>query len=293
MEISGTILIGAGERVGETTFSSVDPATGKTLTPAFAEAGATDVAAACALADQAFATFGETDPETRAAFLDAIGAQIVALGDEPDRPRDGRKRAAACAAGGRARAHDRPVEAVRRRRAAGRLDRRHHRPGAARSRAAAAPRFAPPQRRARAGRGVRRVQLPARLLGRGRRHRLGLRRRLSGGGQGSPRASRHRRTRRAGDPRGGGPVRPARGRLLLPPRHQQRTRWCAGRRSADQGGRLHRLARRRSRAGAHRGRAPTSRSRSMPRCPASTRWSCSPARRGRAVPIWERRSSSR
>ena len=70
------------------------------------------------------------------------------------------------------------------------------------------------QRRRRPGRGVRREQLPARLLGRGRRHRLGARRRLPGHREGAPGASRHLR---AGGPRGAGGgegVRPARRRVL-------------------------------------------------------------------------------
>ncbi|EGC98981.1 aldehyde dehydrogenase, partial [Burkholderia sp. TJI49] len=36
---------------------------------------------ACALADEAFDAYRETGPEARAAFLDAIGRNIMALGD--------------------------------------------------------------------------------------------------------------------------------------------------------------------------------------------------------------------
>ncbi len=53
----------------------------------------------------------------------------------------------------------------------------------------------------RPGRRLRRLELPAGLLDRGRRHRRGPRRRLPGGGQGPLRPSRHRRDRRRGHPR--------------------------------------------------------------------------------------------
>src|ERR1700712_5014974 len=80
--INGSILIGAGEVAGVTTFLAVDPSSGDTLAPPFASAGVDDVAQACALADAAFASFSETDLETRAAFLETIADKIVAIGDE-------------------------------------------------------------------------------------------------------------------------------------------------------------------------------------------------------------------
>ncbi|MFT3834164.1 MAG: aldehyde dehydrogenase family protein [Micropruina sp.] len=53
--------------------------------------------------------------------------------------------------------------------------------------------------------GVRRLEFPARLLGGGRRYRLGAGRRLPGGGQGPSGPSRHGRGGRGGDPRGARP----------------------------------------------------------------------------------------
>ncbi|HVF93697.1 MAG TPA: aldehyde dehydrogenase (NADP(+)) [Sphingomonas sp.] len=48
---------------------------------ATASHGAADVEAACAAADRAFDAYRATDAETRAGFLEAIGEEIVALGD--------------------------------------------------------------------------------------------------------------------------------------------------------------------------------------------------------------------
>ena len=79
--INGSFLIGSTEATGADQFSGVNPATGKTLEPAFFAAGADDVANACDLAAAAFPSFSETDPETRARFLESIGEHIVALGD--------------------------------------------------------------------------------------------------------------------------------------------------------------------------------------------------------------------
>ena len=82
MTISGKILLGATEQDGTRQFHAVDPSTGQTMEPGFAEAGAADVERACALAEAAFPVFSETDPETRAAFLEAIADGIVAIGDD-------------------------------------------------------------------------------------------------------------------------------------------------------------------------------------------------------------------
>ena len=102
-------------------------------------------------------------------------------------------------------------------------------------------RCAPDARADRPGRRVRRQQLPVRVLGRRRRHRLGARGRLPGRRQGARGAPgdlaaggrhRHRGARRGR--RTGGRVRD---RL----RPRGRTHACAA--SGDQGGRLHRLDR--------------------------------------------------
>jgi len=80
--ISGKILLGASDHDGTAHFRAVDPSTGATMEPAFAEAGAADVAEACRLAEAAFPVFSETTLEARAAFLEAIAEKIVAIGDD-------------------------------------------------------------------------------------------------------------------------------------------------------------------------------------------------------------------
>ncbi|MEP7311375.1 MAG: aldehyde dehydrogenase (NADP(+)) [Pseudomonadota bacterium] len=78
--ITGAALIGATERLGNSTFKAVNPATGEVLS-SFHESDAADVAAACALADEAFLHFSELPPAERAHFLETIAEEIVALGD--------------------------------------------------------------------------------------------------------------------------------------------------------------------------------------------------------------------
>ncbi|MEI4505229.1 aldehyde dehydrogenase (NADP(+)) [Sphingopyxis sp. CCNWLW253] len=80
--IDGAMLVGSEARQAATRFQGYDPATGDTLMPDFASAGAEDVAAACALAHEAAAAYGTTDPETRAAFLEAIASEIEGIGDD-------------------------------------------------------------------------------------------------------------------------------------------------------------------------------------------------------------------
>ena len=95
----------------------------------------------------------------------------------------------------------------------------------------------------RPGRGLRRVELPARLLDRRGRHGLGAGRRLPGGGQGPLRPSRHRRDRGAGDrsPRSGAcGMHP--GVFSLIQGGRARRGRGAGPASADPGRGLHRLA---------------------------------------------------
>jgi alpha-ketoglutaric semialdehyde dehydrogenase len=79
--ITGEILIGQGwADNGKRTLTAVNPATGETLAPNFAEAGADEVRRACAAAWQAFDPYRETSLEDRARFLEAIGDQIMKLG---------------------------------------------------------------------------------------------------------------------------------------------------------------------------------------------------------------------
>ena len=95
------------------------------------------------------------------------------------------------------------------------LARRDARFGAARAHAAAAPRPAHAEDPGRPGRRVRRQQLPARVLGRGRRHGVGAGRRLPGRREGAPGASRARRNSSAArSSRRSRDMRPARRRVL-------------------------------------------------------------------------------
>ncbi len=80
--IDGSILIGAEFRQADARFTSVDPATGATLTPDFSSADAAAVADATALAAAAAPAFAATDLETRAALLEGIADAIVAIGDD-------------------------------------------------------------------------------------------------------------------------------------------------------------------------------------------------------------------
>ncbi len=80
--IDGSILIGADARQATTRFTTVNPATGESLTPSFSSADRDAVSAATALAQAAFPAYAATDLPTRAAFLEAIADNIVAIGDD-------------------------------------------------------------------------------------------------------------------------------------------------------------------------------------------------------------------
>src|SRR3546814_13826363 len=77
--MDGSFLIGARAVTRDDTFRAIDPATNEALDPAFATSSLDDVAEACRLAADAFDTYRETDPETRAAFLEAIADEIEAV----------------------------------------------------------------------------------------------------------------------------------------------------------------------------------------------------------------------
>src|SRR5260370_37898627 len=81
MDITGAILIGNTDLTAGWTFAAVDPSTGATLSPRFAEAEAADVDAACALAAEAYPVFSELDLEPRAFFLEAVAEHISAMGE--------------------------------------------------------------------------------------------------------------------------------------------------------------------------------------------------------------------
>lgn len=63
------------------TFRSINPATGQALDTEFPAHVPADVERACALAAEAFPIFRETSPHERAAFLEQIAQNILALGD--------------------------------------------------------------------------------------------------------------------------------------------------------------------------------------------------------------------
>jgi alpha-ketoglutaric semialdehyde dehydrogenase len=63
-------------------FRSIDAATGQPFGPRFETDGNAEVSAACAAAEAAFDTYRATDAEARAVFLERIGAEILALGDD-------------------------------------------------------------------------------------------------------------------------------------------------------------------------------------------------------------------
>lgn len=79
--IDGALLIGGEARQATDRFTAVNPANGETLSPDFSSTGSDAVAEACALADAAFPAYAATDPETRAAFLERIADNILAIGD--------------------------------------------------------------------------------------------------------------------------------------------------------------------------------------------------------------------
>ena len=78
----GITLLGAGlVKTGGVAFHGRTAATGEPRAPGFGEAGAAEVALACARAEAASVAFADSTPEARAAFLEAAAANIMALGD--------------------------------------------------------------------------------------------------------------------------------------------------------------------------------------------------------------------
>ncbi|WP_420606609.1 aldehyde dehydrogenase (NADP(+)) [Novosphingopyxis sp.] len=70
------------DRDPQGTFQAVEAATGEAIDPSFSQSTAQDVDAACAKAAGAFDSYRAIEPDKRAAFLEAIGDEIMALGDE-------------------------------------------------------------------------------------------------------------------------------------------------------------------------------------------------------------------
>jgi len=83
MTILGEMLIGSRAVKGTSApIQAINPATNEKLEPVFGGGTQADVNAAAELAWQAFDSFRETDPETRAKFLETCADEILALGDE-------------------------------------------------------------------------------------------------------------------------------------------------------------------------------------------------------------------
>ena len=83
MRLHGKSII-AGQPVesGLTTFRAYGPASGNILEPAFEEAGAELIDRALDAAEDAFIIFRRITSESRAAFLEQIGEEILSLGDD-------------------------------------------------------------------------------------------------------------------------------------------------------------------------------------------------------------------
>jgi alpha-ketoglutaric semialdehyde dehydrogenase len=81
--LTGKMTIGRALVQGTaTTFRAVNPATGATLEPSFGGGARGEVERACNLAWAAFDSYRETSVADRAAFLEAIGQEILNIGDE-------------------------------------------------------------------------------------------------------------------------------------------------------------------------------------------------------------------
>jgi NADP-dependent aldehyde dehydrogenase len=80
--LSGKMFIGAKAVRGTAgQISGIDPASGESLSPSYGLAGTAEVDRACGLAWSAFDAYRETSLEARAAFLERIAENILALGD--------------------------------------------------------------------------------------------------------------------------------------------------------------------------------------------------------------------
>ncbi|AZD20730.1 2,5-dioxovalerate dehydrogenase [Pseudomonas chlororaphis subsp. aurantiaca] len=83
MPVTGQLLIGqARVRGSHGEVHALAAATGEALAPSFGGAGPNDLERACALAEAVFDRYRETSLEQRAAFLESIASNILALGDE-------------------------------------------------------------------------------------------------------------------------------------------------------------------------------------------------------------------
>ncbi|MBW4331591.1 aldehyde dehydrogenase (NADP(+)) [Stakelama sp. CBK3Z-3] len=76
--MDGSFLIGSKSETTDNTFRAMNPATDEALDTDFAVSTTGHVAEACKLADAAFDSFRELDPETRAVFLETVADEIEA-----------------------------------------------------------------------------------------------------------------------------------------------------------------------------------------------------------------------
>lgn len=82
MTLEGKLLIGQSAVSGSSRpIDAINPATNERLAPTYMGGTRTEVERACELAETAFATFRETSPEARAAFLDTVASEIEGIGD--------------------------------------------------------------------------------------------------------------------------------------------------------------------------------------------------------------------
>ncbi|MBE7537736.1 MAG: aldehyde dehydrogenase (NADP(+)) [Opitutaceae bacterium] len=83
MTLHGQHLIASARtRAGSLTFHGVNASTQANLEPAYTEATTQEIGSACRAAEQAFPSFSNSTGGERAAFLEAIAAEIEALGDD-------------------------------------------------------------------------------------------------------------------------------------------------------------------------------------------------------------------
>jgi NADP-dependent aldehyde dehydrogenase len=83
LELTGqNLLAGTAATTGDRKFTTKHRLTGEALSPEFTEATSADVDRAVEAAAAAFDDYSRRSPEERAAFLDRIADEIVALGDE-------------------------------------------------------------------------------------------------------------------------------------------------------------------------------------------------------------------
>jgi hypothetical protein len=219
--LTGKHLIAGNWVAGDATFKS-EPAHGDIHE--FAVGTPAHIDAAVKAAEEAFWSFGYSSRAERAALLNAIadeiearGAEITAIGTSETGLPEARLQGERGRTTGQLRLFASHIEK------GDYLDRRHDEalPDRAAAAASGPAHDAAPYR---PGGRVRRVQLPAGLLDRGRRHRGGTCRRLPGRGQGPFRPSGHRRDRCPGHRRGAQEARHASRRLLADPGRQARCR---------------------------------------------------------------------